>query len=168
VQVQCPSCNAIVNHPDANAGQVVNCPQCGGQMQLPAAAAAAPAAAVPAAGAAGPQKACPYCGEMILAAAQKCRHCNTMLTGPNAGKGLVGSRSAAKGPTGDGRKALIYGLIGLLCFGVILGPVAIYYGNRARSSDEDRGLGTAGMILGVIDLLLFVVFLFAKMASMGH
>ena len=35
-------------------------------------------------------KACPYCGEEILAVATKCKHCQSMLgTGPVSGTGSV-------------------------------------------------------------------------------
>jgi hypothetical protein len=43
VQVQCPNCGSVVEFPDYRAGLVENCPRCGRQMQLPAAAAMAPA-----------------------------------------------------------------------------------------------------------------------------
>ncbi len=173
MQVQCPNCSSLLNVPDERAGQVVNCPKCGGQMQLPAAGGGAPAmprTKTPGIGlgpdSAPKDKPCPYCGEPILAVAQKCRHCNTMLTGPEAGKGAANRYRARSEATGDGKKALIFGIIGLLCFGVIFGPLAIYYGNRARESDADRGMGIAGIVLGIVDLLGFLVVILAKLSRL--
>jgi len=154
MQVQCPSCLKVLTAPDERAGQVIACPSCGGQMQLPplqAAAASEPAPAGVAPAGAG-TKNCPYCGEQILTIAQKCRHCNSMLYGPGAGRSTPAS--AAQG-LNDGVKSVIFGGVGFVVCG-LLGPVAIYYAMRARQVESERTLGNVGLALGIISLVLAV------------
>ncbi len=58
---------------------------------------------------------------------------------------------------------LICGVIGLVFMGIVLGPIAIYFGNKARELDDSKGM--AGIILGAIDtilgivMILFIIFL---------
>ena len=66
---------------------------------------------------------------------------------------------------GQAIASLVCGIVGLLLFGVILGTVALVLGSKARSrigSQPERlkgsGMALAGMILGAIDLVAFVVF----------
>ncbi|MGY1740100.1 MULTISPECIES: DUF4190 domain-containing protein [unclassified Blastococcus] len=55
----------------------------------------------------------------------------------------------------------VCGLVGLLFFSVILGPLAIVFGgiglNRAKRGAPHKGLAIAAVVLGVVDLLLFVL-----------
>jgi len=172
MQVQCPRCNKLLDASDQMAGQVVSCPSCGGQMQLPAAAGPAPAAPLPGAGPAGPgepTKSCPYCGEQILAAAQKCRHCGSMLYGPGAGRSAAAPAPAAQG-LNDGIKSIIFGGVGFVVCG-LAGPVAIYYALRARQVESERTLGNIGLALGIIGLVIAVaqvLVIGGMIASGGH
>lgn len=54
-----------------------------------------------------------------------------------------------------GTYGLICGILGLFIFGIILGPLALYFGYKAKSLDKSQGTG--GIILGIIDILLWVV-----------
>jgi hypothetical protein len=61
----------------------------------------------------------------------------------------------------------VCGIVGLLLCGVVLGPVAIYLGIQAkkeiRSSDgrlKGEGLATAGIVMGVIALIGFIISIF--------
>ena len=63
--------------------------------------------------------------------------------------------------------ALVCGIVGLLLCGVVLGPVAIYLGTQAkkeiRSSDgrlKGEGLATAGIVMGIIALIGFIISVF--------
>lgn len=65
--------------------------------------------------------------------------------------------------------SLICGIVGLLVFNIILGPIAIilgYVGLRQSSAKGGAGMAKAGLILGVIDVLVFVL-LMAVAASSG-
>ncbi|HEY1956513.1 MAG TPA: DUF4190 domain-containing protein [Polyangiaceae bacterium] len=70
------------------------------------------------------------------------------------------------------RQALIYSIIGLFCFGIVLGPLAI---SKARSAKmilavtpgmRGEGMATAALILGIFDLALWVVGLVLRIALM--
>lgn len=69
---------------------------------------------------------------------------------------------------GQAIASLVCGIVGLLFFGVILGTVALVLGSKARSrisSQPERlkgsGMALAGMILGAIDLVAFVLLVVA-------
>jgi hypothetical protein len=55
--------------------------------------------------------------------------------------------------------SLVCGIIGLLCFGIILGPVAIILGRQAQREGQPGGMAKAGEILGYIDIALFVLYI---------
>jgi hypothetical protein len=60
--------------------------------------------------------------------------------------------------------SLICGIVGLIFFGIILGPIAICTAlqakNEIRENPEEVGgecQATSGMVLGVLDIIAFVV-----------
>jgi Domain of unknown function (DUF4190) len=53
--------------------------------------------------------------------------------------------------------SLVCGIVGLLCFGIILGPIAIILGRQAQREGRPGGTAKAGEILGYIDLAFFVI-----------
>jgi Domain of unknown function (DUF4190) len=59
--------------------------------------------------------------------------------------------------------ALVCGIVGIFIFEVILGALAIVFGGigvrRANRGAGRRGIAWAGVILGAIDIVLFVVVL---------
>lgn len=65
----------------------------------------------------------------------------------------------------DATISLILGIIGLLTLtGIILGPMAIYFGNRSKRAGGDA---TAGIILGWINVGFVALTLFAILAFFG-
>jgi uncharacterized protein DUF4339/uncharacterized protein DUF4190 len=83
-----------------------------------------------------------------------------------------GAASFAK----EAQTAMILAIVGIFCCGIILGPIAIVKGNNAKKSMqasgnfEGQGMATAAVIIGTIDLVLFLVGLilrFTILASHG-
>jgi hypothetical protein len=67
--------------------------------------------------------------------------------------------------------SLVCGIVGLLVFAIILGPLAVIFGgvglSRANSGAGHRGMAIAGIVLGIVDVLLFVVLIVAASKNGG-
>jgi len=70
----------------------------------------------------------------------------------------------AKEASDDARTALIFGVIGLICFGFIFGFLAFRKANSALETmdlygvvPEKRSLASAAKILGIVDIVLWGV-----------
>ncbi|HEV7205544.1 MAG TPA: DUF4190 domain-containing protein [Jatrophihabitans sp.] len=65
---------------------------------------------------------------------------------------------------------LVCGIIGLIVFGIILGPLALIFGgiglNRANKGASGKGMAIAGVVLGAIDTVLAIIFI-AVVANRG-
>jgi len=108
--------------------------------------------------------ACPTCKRAISIGDPFCSACKSV----NSPDGIYhGPRTSAPGAVA----ALVYGIIGLVICGVILGPLAISKGNGAKRAMAENptlgggGLATAGVVLGVIDLVMWALVLVAKLAA---
>lgn len=106
----------------------------------------------------------PFCGNCLVTIKGKpyCKACKTMTLAPDVG------------PTADcveAGEALKYAIIGIFCFGVILGPVAISKALQAKrmiSANPQltgQGKATAALIIGVIDLVLWVLGIIARVSA---
>ena len=66
--------------------------------------------------------------------------------------------------------SLVCGIIGLLIFGVILGPLAAIFGgialSRANRGASGKGMAIAGLVLGLIATILAII-LIALITSRG-
>jgi hypothetical protein len=65
--------------------------------------------------------------------------------------------------------SVVLGVVGIGAFGVT-GPLALYLGYRewhdiqiGRKSPENRNVARAGVILGLVDLLIFIIFFVSVM-----
>lgn len=75
----------------------------------------------------------------------------------NYGQAPYGGPPPAQGNSPKAVWALVCGIVGLLCFGIILGPVAIFLGRAAQREGRPGGIAKAGEILGYVDVALFVL-----------
>jgi Domain of unknown function (DUF4190) len=75
------------------------------------------------------------------------------------------SPSQTRSSNGLAIAGLVCGLVGLIVFNYILGPLAIIFGGIGWSRSNDgaphRGMAIAAVILGVVDILVYVVILVA-------
>ena len=70
----------------------------------------------------------------------------------------------AQGSNGKATASMVCGIVGIVVFGIILGPIAIILGVLARREIEStgqrgRGMATAGIVLGIIAVVFFFIFL---------
>jgi len=76
---------------------------------------------------------------------------------PPPGGSPYGAPPPARASSAKAVWSLVCGIIGLLCFGVVLGPVAIILGRQAQREGQPGGMARAGEILGYVDIALFVL-----------
>jgi len=65
--------------------------------------------------------------------------------------------------------ALIFGILGLCVLPIIGAIIAIAFGAMSRSRDPNSSIGKAGMVLGVLGILCWVIYfiaIFAMISSM--
>jgi hypothetical protein len=173
VVATCPHCRTEMDVPPSLVGRSVRCPQCSGQFQAPAAG-GAPADAYPPAPSTrfGPPPA-PYApagkgaygfGPAPIYPPQAPPY------GYGYGYGYPGYVTSAPGAVAS----LVCGILSIptLCFGIVLGIIAIAQGSAARralamnpGAYSGGGMATAGTVTGIIGLCFGCLYLFAVMLS---
>ena len=82
----------------------------------------------------------------------------TQDMGSTGQPGTSGTRHVGNGLAIAG---LVCGLVGLLVFPIILGPLALIFGfvalSRAKRGAGHRGMAIAAVVLGAADLVLMVI-----------
>jgi len=69
------------------------------------------------------------------------------------------------------KTAMILGIVGVPCMSIVLGPIALVLGLRARSTllhfgiENGQGMATAGIVLGTVDVLLGILTFLALLAG---
>jgi hypothetical protein len=77
-------------------------------------------------------------------------------------------------PCKEADEALKYALIGILCFGIILEPIAISKALKAKKMIalnprlSGAGKATAALIISIVILVLWVLGIFARIAALGQ
>ncbi len=99
-----------------------------------------------------------------------CASCKTLVL---AGK-QPSVPDAGSMPCPEAGEALKYAIIGLFCFGIILGPVAIQKALKARSMIAANprltgsGKATAALIIGILDVVFWVLGIIARVSNMNR
>ena len=77
-------------------------------------------------------------------------------------------------PCAEADEALKYAIIGMICFGIILQPIAIAKALKAKKMIEmnpqltGSGKATAALIIGVTFLILWVLIIVARVSNAGR
>jgi hypothetical protein len=77
-------------------------------------------------------------------------------------------------PCKEAGEALTYAIIGLFCFGIILGPVAISKASKAKKMIEmnprltGSGKATAATIIGVVALVFWLLGIIGRVSQSGQ
>lgn len=118
---------------------------------------------------------CSHCGATCQVNQAVCLKCGMSLDPPTPAAGnnyrhnpqvanpqVANPQAATAGTSGDALANVSFycGLVGLLCFGIILGPIAIVTGIIALAMGTQKsGFAIAGMVLGFVDFCAFFVLL---------
>ena len=100
--------------------------------------------------------ACPHCGRVMGARLPLCPKCKRAPTPDGVYRGPVTNAPGAVG-------SMVWGIVGLVFFGIILGFVVIGKSNQAKrliASDPrygGQGYATAGFVLGICDIVVFAL-----------
>ena len=96
---------------------------------------------------------CPTCGDVVSGGF--CFRCRNLSA--------AGDYTGPKETLPEAKEALKFAIIGIFCFGIVLGPMAIVKGTSAKKAIaqdpryEGEGMATAAQIIGGIVTLLYVV-----------
>ena len=89
-------------------------------------------------------------------------------------RGMPPVADEATMPCKEAREALTFSILGLFCFGFIFGPVAINKAMQARKMIQadprltGSGKATAGLIMGIIALIMWGLALVSNLKTMGR
>ena len=170
ISVKCTDCGKALKAPDALAGKNAKCPDCGATVPIPKVAIDAeeihdePAASFDdefdsPADDSDSRKACPLCGEMIAAAAAKCRYCGEIFDSRVKKSGRR-RNSASEDYAGFWLRFVATFVDGLIC-SVVLFVVLMIVGGILVAINGPGGKnepGPAELILGFLIWGIAIVF----------
>lgn len=167
ISVKCDECGKGLKAPDALAGKKAKCPQCGAVIPIPAAVSDAEefddgSEAETEASEDG-RRACPMCGEMIVASAAKCRFCGEVLDPEMRKRGGPSSGRRGKGEAQDVRAIAKHQKGILVCILVQF----IVLGAQIAAPPQVRPLFGLAFLAVSITSTVFVFMLAMKVYSTG-
>lgn len=112
----------------------------------------------------------PFCGNCLvdIQGQKYCGSCKVMAV---KGQPVI---EAATIPCKEAGEALMYSIVGLFCFGIILEPVAISKALKAKKMIAANprltgsGKATAGLIIGIVGLILWVLGMIARFSNLNR
>lgn len=112
----------------------------------------------------------PFCARCLVTirGAAYCGECKGMAVDQDA----IAS-AGSLGPCPEAKEALIYSIVGLFCFQVIVGPIAVFKAIKARSLIsanprlEGSGKAMFALVLGIVDTLLGILGILAMASKTG-
>ena len=112
----------------------------------------------------------PFCDECLveIQGQHYCASCKVLAL-----KGAAPVVEEATEPCKEANNALTLAIVGLFCFGIILGPLAISSALKAKRMIEANprltgsGKATAALIIGIADLFFFLVAILANIARIS-
>ncbi len=113
----------------------------------------------------------PFCADCLveIQGQKYCAACKVMAL-----KGPPVMAEEATIPCKEAGEALTYAIVGLFCFGFILGPIAISKASKAKKMIAlnprltGSGKATAATIIGIVGLVLWVLSLIMRFSAMGR
>jgi RNA polymerase subunit RPABC4/transcription elongation factor Spt4 len=129
------------------------------QLAMPAKETVAPSPFV-----SGDRTSCPHCQRLIVPSDVVCPYCNQIATPDGV---YHGPKENAPGA----QASLVYGIVGLLVCGLILGIVAISKSNQAKAAIRSNpryggeGLATAGFVMGIIDIVAWAIIVVLQVSA---
>ena len=110
-------------------------------------------------------KVCPSCRQRVKKTETRCRYC---------GEYIDLQESAPQKPQGtlkQASEALNYALVGILCFGIILEPIALYKGIKALNTInanpqyQGKGKAIAAIIISSVLIFLWVIGIISRLSG---
>lgn len=112
----------------------------------------------------------PFCSNCLVEV-QGQKYCGSCKVMAVSGQTMV---EEATLPCKEADEALKYSLIGIICFGIILEPIAIVKALKAKKMIDANprltgsGKATAALIIGIVSLILWVIGMIARISEIGQ
>lgn len=200
IHFACPSCGKDFQVKDEFAGRRTKCPKCGQAIEVPATKTVAikqpgPPAVDPPPRPVGPSapravvipevlqrrpmdeyQECPFCGELVLAKAKKCKHCGeTLDVVLRSGEPRAAGASVGMAVAGMvlGILALVFGFIPCFgwVFGILLGILGTIFSGvglgQASKAGHGKGMAVTGLVLSILAIIWAPLFYFLVLAALA-